>query len=123
MKRSLLLIFFVFSCVASQAQKDTVSISPQRPEKNALADASSAKISIYPNPVRENYFNIRFVREITFVKVTNIIGQDIFKEKYNTPVSPLRIMLDNPGRGMYLVTMILGDGTRVVKKIMIEQAE
>ena len=55
--------------------------------------------------------------------MTNIIGQDIFRIKYNNPQQQIRIMLDNPKRGMYLVTINFGDGTRVVKKIMIEESE
>jgi hypothetical protein len=123
MKKSLLLVLFVFSYLALQAQKDTVIISPGLAPKSSLADAAVNSISIYPNPVRESYFNIQSTADITSVKVTNIIGQDIFKEKYTTPEFPLRIILDNPKRGLYLVTLILNDGTRVVKKIMIEQAE
>jgi hypothetical protein len=34
-----------------------------------------------------------------------------------------KIILDNPKRGMYLVTVVFSDGLRIVKKIMIEQAE
>jgi hypothetical protein len=32
-------------------------------------------------------------------------------------------MLDNPNRGMYLVTINFSDGTRVVKKVMVEESE
>ncbi|MBN1107717.1 MAG: T9SS type A sorting domain-containing protein [Bacteroidales bacterium] len=124
MKQSLIFILLVIFSSALQAQKDTVIITPVQAPKNAIADAAlSSSITIYPNPVRENYFNISGKADISSVKVTNIIGQDIYKEKYNTPESPLRIILNNPKRGMYLVTIILGDGTRVVKKIMIEQSE
>ena len=57
------------------------------------------------------------------MRITNIIGQDIFRVKYNNPEQQIRIMLDNPKRGMYLVTIIFSDGTRVVKKIMVEESE
>ncbi|HOP00013.1 MAG TPA: T9SS type A sorting domain-containing protein [Bacteroidales bacterium] len=124
MKQSLIFILLVIFSSAIQAQKDTVIMIPVQTPKNAVADAAAiSSISIYPNPVRESYFNISSKADISSVKVTNIIGQDIFKEKFSTPESPLRIILNNPKRGMYLVTIILGDGTRVVKKIMIEQSE
>lgn len=123
MKKSLLFVLFIIFTLSLQAQKDTVNISASRIQKNASAESVSVNVSIYPVPVRENYFTIKSDLEITNVKVTNIIGQDILKLKYNNPETLTKIILDNPKRGMYLVTIILGDGTRVVKKIMIEQAE
>ncbi|MCX6334511.1 MAG: T9SS type A sorting domain-containing protein [Bacteroidia bacterium] len=123
MKKSLLFILFIIFTLGLQAQKDTVNVSPYQVQKSALADAANASITIYPVPIRENYFTIRSEKEITSVKVTNIIGQDIFKVKCNNPETLTKINLDNPKRGMYLVTIVLDDGARVVKKIMIEQAE
>jgi hypothetical protein len=123
MKKSLLFILFIILTLSLQAQKDTVNISSGQMQKSAMADAAGTSITIYPVPIRENYFTIRSEKEVTSVKVTNIIGQDIFKVKYNNPEVLNKIILDNPKRGMYLVTIILNDGTRVVKKIMIEQSE
>ena len=123
MKKSLLFILFIILTFSLWAQKDTVNISSGQMQKSALADAAGTSITIYPVPIRENYFTIRSEKEVTSVKVTNIIGQDIFKVKYNNPEVLNKIILDNPKRGMYLVTVILNDGTRVVKKIMIEQSE
>lgn len=123
MKKSLLFILFIILASGLQAQKDTVNVSPYQTQKNAMADAAVTNITIYPVPIRENYFSIRCEKEISGVKVTNIIGQDIYKMKYNNPETITKIILDNPKRGMYLVTVILDDGSRVVKKVMIEQAE
>ncbi len=123
MKKSLLFILFIIFTLVLQAQKDTVSVSSNQIQKSALADASGTSITIFPVPVRENYFTIRSEKGISGIKVTNIIGQDIFKSKYNIPETLIKIILDNPKRGMYLVTINLEDGARVVKKIMIEQAE
>jgi hypothetical protein len=52
-----------------------------------------------------------------------MIGQDIFKSKYNNPQSFIKVSLENPKRGIYLVTVNFRDGSRVVKKIMIEVSE
>jgi len=123
MKKSLLSILFIILASGLQAQKDTVNVTPYPVQKNAIADAAVTNITIYPVPIRENYFSIRCEKEISGVKVTNIIGQDIYKMKYNNPETITKIILDNPKRGMYLVTVILDDGSRVVKKVMIEQTE
>jgi nitrous oxide reductase accessory protein NosL len=123
MRKSLLSILFIILTSGLQAQKDTVNVSPYQVQKSAMADAAVTNITIYPVPIRENYFSIRCEKEISGVKVTNIIGQDIYKMKYNNPETITKIILDNPKRGMYLVTVTLDDGSRVVKKVMIEQAE
>ena len=123
MKKSLLFILFIIFSYALHAQKDTVSIFSNPVSKSVLADAASLTVSIYPVPVREDYFTIKCEKEISFVKVTNIIGQDVYKAKYNDPQTITKILLDNPKRGMYLVTIVFSDGARIVKKILIEQAE
>lgn len=123
MKIFLLFAFMLFYTLSLQAQRDTLVFSTSDTRKHALSDASAANINIYPVPVRENQFTIKSDRDITFVKITNIIGQDIYKAKYSNPLSLIKIVLDNPQRGMYLVTMIFNDNSRLVKKIMIEQSE
>ena len=123
MKKSLLFVFFVIYTISLQAQKDTVNYTSSTIQKNASAEASNVSINIYPVPVRDNRFTIKSDKEISFVKITNIIGQDIFRAQYNNPQTITKIVLDNPKRGMYLVTIIFSDNARVVKKIMIEQSE
>jgi hypothetical protein len=121
-KSPLLLFLFVFT-LTLQAQKDTVNVGSIVPQNDILRDAANIFVSIYPVPVRENNFTIKTDRDVSFVKVTNIIGQDIFRVQYNNPQQLARILLNNPKRGMYLVTIIFSDGMRVVKKIMIEESE
>jgi hypothetical protein len=123
MKRILLLLLLVLSVAGLYAQKDTVNLSSGRVQRVLSSEATVVNISIFPVPVRDNFFNIRSDREFVSVKITNIIGQDIIREKYNEPQSLVRIMLESPKRGMYLVTVGFSDGLRVVKKIMIEQTE
>jgi len=122
-KRILLLILSGLFVITIQAQKDSVAVNPLALQKNPSADASDINISIYPVPVRNNLLNIKCDKAISSVKITNIIGQDIFKMQYNNPQTILRITLDNPRRGMYLVTVIFSDGIRIVKKILIEESE
>jgi hypothetical protein len=123
MKKSLLLFSFVFFTLSLKAQNDTISISSRLTQMSYSAEAANITFSIFPVPVRENYFNIKSEKEFSSVKITNIIGQDIYREKYNDPQTFAKIVLDNPRRGMYIVTVVFSDGMRIVKKIMIEQAE
>lgn len=123
MKQVLLLLFLLIYSISihsQQSMKDSVSIAIN--QKPAYND-SSIRLNIYPVPVKNNSFTIKSDREVSFVKVTNIIGQDIFREKYNNPQQLIRVSLDTPQRGMYLVTIIFDDGLRIVKKIMIEESK
>jgi hypothetical protein len=92
-------------------------------QQYASGESANIRINIYPVPVRNNTFTVKTDRDIAFVKVTNILGQDILRIKYNEPQQLIRISLDSPQRGMYLVTVIFTDGARIVKKIMIEEPE
>jgi hypothetical protein len=116
-KRHLLLIVLIIISLSAYAQRDSISISVAG---NIRPEISDPAISIYPVPVRENYFTIKSDKEIAVIKITNIIGQDIFRENYSNPVFIVKIILQSPKRGMYLVSISFTDGTRVVRKIMIE---
>lgn len=123
MKKSLLFLFLIITTLSLQAQKDSTSIAGMAPQKNKYSEAANINISIYPVPVRENIFTIKTDRDITTIRVTNIIGQDIYRIQFNNPVQMIKIPLENPTRGMYLVTIIFADGIRVVKKIMVEESK
>jgi hypothetical protein len=123
MRKTLLLFFFIIFNLTLQGQKDSVNISRTLAQKNIQNEALPLNISIYPVPVKDNSFTIKTDKDISFVKITNIIGQDVFRFQYSDPQQLIKIFLDNPKRGMYLVTIIFSDGLRVVKKIMVEQSE
>jgi len=123
MKHILLVISFLLFSLGLYSQRDTTSAVRNYPQKTFIRETVSSNINIYPIPVRENSFTIRTDREMTMVKVTNMIGQDIFRAQYNNPVSITKVLLKKPTRGMYLVTISFTNGTRVVKKVMIENPE
>ncbi len=123
MKRSLPIIFFLIFTLTLHGQKDSINVAGAIAQKYISREANSPIVSIYPVPVRDNSFTIKTDKDISFVKITNIIGQDIFRFQYNDPQQLIKIFLENPKRGMYLVTIIFSDGLRVVKKILVEQSE
>jgi hypothetical protein len=123
MKRSLLLIFLLIFTLTIHGQKDTFNVTGALAQKGFSREGNNVNVSIYPVPVRYSSFTIKTDRDISFVKITNIIGQDVYRIQYNEPQSLIKIFLENPNRGMYLVTIIFSDGLRVVKKIMVEPAE
>lgn len=123
MKHILLFLSCIFFPVSLYSQKDTVSVVRNYPQKTFTSETPSSNISIYPVPVRENTFTIKTDRDMVLVKVTNMIGQDIFRAQYKNPVSVTKVLLKKPTRGMYLVTIAFIDGTRIVRKVMIENPE
>lgn len=123
MKKSLLFISLLFFTFCLNAQKDTIDTLSNFSSRSFIRENTGSGISIYPVPVRYNSFSIRTDREMKLVKVTNMIGQDIFRAQYKNPQSSTRILLENPRRGMYLVTIAFTDGSRVVKKIMVENPD
>jgi hypothetical protein len=123
MKKSLLFIFLMLTALALQAQKDTTYSFRNLSSRSFVRENTNPNVSIYPVPVRYNTFSIKTDKEMKLVKVTNMIGQDIFRAQYRNPQSFTKVMLENPQRGMYLVTIAFNDGSRIVKKIMIENPD
>jgi hypothetical protein len=124
MRKGLPLFYFllIFSLTV-QGQRDTVKVASSSVQKSYARESLNISVSIYPVPVRDNSFTIKSEKDISFVKITNIIGQDILRTQYNDPQQLIKIELDHQKRGMYLVTIIFTDGLRIVKKIMIEESE
>ena len=123
MKHYLLILFVLLFSLDLFSQRDTVNFSLSSPRKELIRDAYNVNVSIYPVPVRENNFTIKSDKEMSSIKIINIIGQDIFRVKFNPPQLLSKIVLDNPRRGMYLVVILFSDDTRVVKKVMIEGSD
>lgn len=120
-KKILNVIFLLIITINLPAQKDTLKLGQNTIQK--ALPGETANINIYPVPVKNNIFTIKCDRDISAVKVTNMIGQDIHRVEYRNPINLSKIILTNPQRGMYLVTISFRDGTRVVRKIMIEPSE
>jgi hypothetical protein len=123
MRRILLIIFLTLFTLNLLGQKDTINATGTLAQRDYSREANNVSVTIYPVPVRDNSFTIKTDRYISSVKVTNIIGQDVFRFRYTDPQQIIKISLENPKRGIYLVTIIFSDGLRVVKKIMVEQSE
>jgi hypothetical protein len=121
MKQYLLIFVLLFYALVLYGQRDTVALSKQV-NKGYMFDETEVNVSIYPVPVRDNSFTIKSDKEISSIKITNIIGQDIFMEKYNTPIVTIKIVLENAKRGMYLVVINFSDNTRIVRRILVEAA-
>jgi hypothetical protein len=120
MKQVLLSFIILFISLSANSQTDTTNIN--RGAKT-ISEYQAVKITIYPVPVRDGLFTVKSEKEISEIKITNIIGQSIFNERYDSPMNQIKITLEKPGRGIYLCAILFSDGTRTVKKIMVERSE
>jgi len=124
MMKHFLLLLLVFS-ISINLYSQREGVDNGNRVKQELFDRALSEniVTIYPVPVRDNSFTIKSTKEISYIKVTNIIGQEIFRMKFTSPQLFFKINLDNPGRGIYLVVILFSDNSRIVKKVMIENAE
>lgn len=120
MKKLLLCFLFIAFSAILFSQKDDVGIIINENHQSDGKEIQNINVSIYPVPVRDNTFTIKSDTEISSIKVTNVIGQDIYKVKYITPQTISKVDLNHPQSGMYIVTIAFFDNTRIVRKILIE---
>ena len=94
-------------------------------EKRSVAVAAKAQekvepeIKIFPVPVLNGQFTITSDKGFTLIRMTNIIGQEILRERFNYPRNRAEFNFTSAEKGIYLVTIELEDKTRVVRKILI----
>jgi hypothetical protein len=119
MKQFLLIFMLVFLPLVTFGQRDSLSLS-RKYSKGYTIDEQDVNLSIYPVPVRDNAFTIKSDKEIYSIKITNIIGQEIYMANYPNPIFTTKIVLDNPKRGMYLVVITFSNNNRLVRRILIE---
>lgn len=121
MKRIVLLFIASAFFVSIQAQKDTIIVAGAVTRSENVAGMSDqAGLKIFPVPVKENNFTVSADKEILSIKITNIIGQEVYRSKYSGPIYSAKVIIENQQRGVYLVTVNFSDQSRVVRKIMIE---
>lgn len=77
------------------------------------------EIKIFPVPVLNGQFTITSDKAFTLVRMTNIIGQEIHRERFSYPRTRAEFSFTSAEKGIYLVTIEMEDKTRVVRKILV----
>lgn len=114
-----ILLIFLFSVqVTGQAVEKDINDQKNIAFENSLEENTNTKI--FPVPVTNNRFTITSDKAFTYVRLTNIIGQETTREKYNYPRNRAEITFSDVQKGIYLVTIEFEDKTRIVKKILID---
>lgn len=114
----ILLVFLGSGFALGQSRENNATGEKNMLIENSLEEATNTKI--FPVPVTNNRFTITSDKAFTFVRLTNIIGQETTREKYNYPRNRAEISFSNVQKGIYLVTIEFEDKTRTVKKILID---
>ncbi|MDD2413009.1 MAG: T9SS type A sorting domain-containing protein, partial [Bacteroidales bacterium] len=76
-----------------------------------------SNIELYPNPF-QNTINISNASNVSCVIITNIIGKLVMAVNLNQSSNP--IIETNLPSGIYLLTIIANDGSRVIRKMIRE---
>ena len=120
MRRILILFLLFIPIILANAQDSKNEVIEQENNSQILEKEEDPNTKIFPVPVINNRFNITSDKAFTFIRLTNIIGQEITRIKYNTPRNRSEISFADAQKGIYLVLIEYEDKTKTVKKILID---
>ncbi len=120
MRVFLLIIFFAISTGVLSAQQLKAVNTEYGIEQAVLDKEKEPEIKIFPVPVLNSRFTITSDIPFKFVRISNIIGQEIAREKLVFPVKRKEIELQGNEKGIYLVTIELEDNRKIVRKILVD---
>ncbi|PKP11823.1 MAG: hypothetical protein CVU09_03020 [Bacteroidetes bacterium HGW-Bacteroidetes-4] len=80
---------------------------------------SESTISVWPNPVNDNNINITANKRIATVKLTNLLGQEVFSAKLigsNTYAANI----SETAKGVYVIVVEMEDNSVAVQKVILK---
>jgi len=116
----LLILVFTLSTGLLDAQSLKSTSTEAVGEQYLVDEEKEAEIKIFPVPVLNNRFTISSDIPFRFVRMTNIIGQEITREKLVFPVKRKEIEFQGAEKGIYLITIELEDKRKIVRKILVD---
>jgi hypothetical protein len=119
MNRILIIIVLVISVFPATAQESTGGKLTVEDEVS-LRQAEEPNTKIFPVPVINNRFTVTSDKSFTLIRLTNIIGQETTRVKYNSGRKRAEISFADTQQGIYLVMIEYEDKTRTVKKILVK---
>lgn len=88
-------------------------------EGDLLGEVPKKEFKLYPNPVIEDKFTIDSDEKIVEVKVLNLLGQEVYNARFLNE-SVVRIELETPEKGLYLVQIKTNDNQVATKRILFK---
>lgn len=120
MKRLLLILFVLSIAFKITSQEVPVTAVVNGSDKSTVEQSEPADIKIFPVPVLEARFTITSDKPFIFIRMTNIIGQEVTRERFYYPRYRTEMTFNNAEKGIYLVTIEFEDNTKIVKKILVD---
>lgn len=119
MKRIILIIIILTGYFSGFSQ--SLSGNNSFPTKlNFEENSAVSEVKIYPNPCKEEKVTVEFInQEIREIRLTNIIGKEVFFKQYPFSENKKQIELTEIPNGIYLIQIKTTDGEFVVKKLMV----
>jgi len=77
-------------------------------------------LNIYPNPVTDEQFTVSSDKMIKSIQLYDLIGQLIYSENYNTPISKTEVAISEKFHGIYLVTVTFENNSTTTQKIFVK---
>ena len=85
-----------------------------------LVDKHENFINIYPNPNSNGLLNIESSSVIKEIKISNLIGQNVFYKKAQGVIFNETITINPSLNGVYFMTIQLENNERILKKIILK---
>jgi len=122
MRKILLIIIILPFYFNLFAQEGSAKSAVSGTEKAVIEQEEQVNIKIFPVPVFDGRFTITSDKDFISVRMTNIIGQEITRERFYYPRSRTEVTFQGAEKGIYLVTIEFEDNTKIVKKILVDSS-
>ena len=91
------------------------------PDYTSVGELSALRaIKIYPNPVVSNYFTFQSSVLVKSIQLYDIIGNEILRETYNSPIMGTDIFIGSRNPGVYLFKVVFTDNRSTTQKVQIQ---
>ncbi|CAM1373584.1 hypothetical protein TXIAM_70005 [Tenacibaculum xiamenense] len=100
----------------------------KRPKACLDCKENGMSVSLYPNPVTSNKFDLMInasVKEIAELKIYNVLGQLVYKQNFDLTEGLNKIPIEtsnfkSKSSGAYFVEIERNNGVRLIKKLLIK---
>jgi len=91
------------------------------PNYSAVSEHTAlGSLTVYPNPVASDYFVFESDAEITSVQLFDVMGKELLRETYTSPIKSAKVSIGSKDMGIYLVKVIFVDNSTLTRKILIK---
>lgn len=80
----------------------------------------TAQVKVYPNPSSDGNIQVNSSHDIYSIEVLNLLGQSVYREKYDGLKKLVTMNLGNLEKGIYVLKVNNSDYNYVVKKIWLQ---